>query len=215
MIQCNPTLFRDRRDAGAKLGQELRELAFEEPVVLAIPAGGVPVAKEIASILASPLDVVIARKIQFPWTTESGFGAVVEDGTLYLGPRAERLPQSIVKAQTQRAQQEVAHRAKVFRIRPPVALDGKTAILVDDGLATGSTMMAAVQSVRSRGPAKIFVAVPTASGTAVERLEPLVERIVALYLHPKQLPFAVASSYANWHDLTDEEVIALLGEGLR
>jgi putative phosphoribosyl transferase len=214
MILYNPTLFRDRIEAGEKLGQRLRNLQLQDPVVLAVPAGGVPVGKEIARILEAPLDLIIARKIQFPWTTEAGFGAVVADGTIYLGPHAERLPTAVVDAQTRKARQEVEQRTQDFlRGRPPVELAGKTAILVDDGLASGSTMLAAVKSVKRRQPKQIVVAAPTASGTAVALLKPQVDQLVVLYVHPAHLPFAVASSYQNWYDLSDEEVIAYLEEG--
>jgi putative phosphoribosyl transferase len=211
MMQYNPTLFKDRIDAGQKLGRQLQELNLQNPVVLAVPAGGVPVAREVATILHAPLDLIIARKIQFPWTTEAGFGAVVADGTVYLGPDADRLPSAVVKAQTGKAQMEVEHRTREFRRgRKPVEVAGKTVILVDDGLASGSTMLAVVQSVRRKAPQQIIVAAPTASGTAVKLLEPQVDRVVALYVHPPNLPFAVASSYVQWHDLSDDEVLAYL-----
>jgi predicted phosphoribosyltransferase len=211
MMHYNPTLFKNRIDAGRKLGQRLQELPLQEPVVLAVPAGGVPVAKEVAEVLKASLDLIIARKIQFPWTTEAGFGAVVADGTVYLGPYAERLPGAEVEAQTRKAQREVEQRTQEFlRGRKPVKLRGKTVILVDDGLASGSTMLAVVQSVRKRAPKQIIVAAPTASGTAVQLLEAQVDDLVALYVHPAHLPFAVASSYEQWHDLSDEEVLAYL-----
>ncbi len=210
----NPILFRDRIEAGEKLAHGLQNLQLQHPVVLAVPAGGVPVGKEIARILRAPLDLIIARKIQFPWTTEAGFGAVAADGTIYLGQQAERLPTAVVNAQTRKAQQEVEQRTQDFlRGRQPVELTGRTAILVDDGLASGSTMLAAVQSVKHRQPERIVVAVPTASGAAVELLKPQVDHLVALYVHPAHLPFAVASSYQHWYDLSDEDVIAYLEEG--
>jgi len=202
-----PTLYHDRTDAGKKLGQELQKLELEDPVVLAVPSGGVPVGKEVAEILRAPLDLVIARKIQFPWTTEAGFGAVVSDGTVYLGPYAERLPAEVVQAQTAKAKREVEHRTRHFlQGRKAIELSGKTVILVDDGLATGSTMLAAVKSVKKKEPKRIVIAVPTASGTAVNLLEPHVDQLISLYVHPAHMPFAVASSYQHWHDLTDEEV---------
>ncbi len=207
----NPTLFQDRSEAGAKLGHALIALGLRDPVVLAIPAGGVPVAIEIARILGAPLDLVIARKIQFPWTTEAGFGAVAADGTEYLGPETRSLDPTVVEMQLEKARQQVKRRAaRLQRASNPPNLKGSTAILVDDGLATGSTMLAAVQSVAPKEPAEIVVAVPTASGAAVDLLEPIVDRLILLYVHPREQPFAVASSYAHWRDLTDEEVSALL-----
>jgi putative phosphoribosyl transferase len=208
-----PTLYRDRTEAGQRLGQELLGLELETAVVIAIPSGGVPVGAELARILDAPLDIIIARKIQFPWTTEAGFGAVVSDGTAYLGPQSQRLPRQVLEAQTEKAQREVEHRKREFLAgRKEADLSGKDAILVDDGLATGSTMLAAVQSVRKKGPRRVIVAVPTASGTAVRLLEPHVDQLISLYVHPEHLPFAVASSYQDWYDLTDQEVKHYLEE---
>lgn len=209
-----PTLYRDRTEAGQRLGQELQGLELENAVVVAIPAGGVPVGAELARILGAPLDIIIARKIQFPWTTEAGFGAVVSDGTAYLGPHSRNLPRQVVEAQTQKAIQEVQHRKKEFlEGRKETELSGKDVILVDDGLATGSTMLAAVTSVKKKGPRRVIVAVPTASGAAVRLLEPHVDQLISLYVHPRHMPFAVASAYQNWYDLTDQEVKKYL-EGL-
>lgn len=206
-MQYNSVLFKDRLEGGQKLGQKLKELKLKNPIVLAIPSGGVPVGIEVAKILKCPFNLVIVRKIQFPWTTEAGFGAVASDGSLYLGPAVEELPQEVVKKQTQKAVEEVRHREKVFlRGRKRVNINDKAAILVDDGLATGSTMLVAIKSVRKKSPAQVIVAAPTASGGAIKLLENQVDRVITLYKHPKGLPFAVASSYQKWHDLSDEEV---------
>lgn len=208
-----PVLFRDRVDAGKKLGQRLVELDPHNPAVLAIPSGGVPVGIEIASALDAPLDIIIARKIQYPWTTEAGFGAVVSDGTSYVGPGAAALSPEILEAQMRKALRQVEHRELAFRHGTELlALAGKTVVLTDDGLATGSTMLAAVRSVRKKDPNEIVVAVPTASGGAVALLEPEVELLISLYVHPKHLPFAVAASYEHWHDLTEQEVRSYLSK---
>ncbi len=194
-----PVLFRDRIEAGRKLAQRVQEFGLSNAVVLAIPAGGVPVAVQIAKALHAPLDLIIARKIQFSWTTEAGFGAVVSDGTVYLGPYAANLPQAVVEAQMEKARREVEHRIREFRgDRKPVDLTGKDAVLV--------------QSVRKKHPRRVIVAVPTASGSAVKLLRPHVDALVSLYIHPEHLPFAVASAYAHWYDLSDEEVKEYLVE---
>lgn len=209
----NPVIFKDRVEAGKRLGQKLKKLKIKDPFVLAIPSGGVPVGKEIAKILNCPLDLLIVRKIQFPWTTEAGFGAIAADGTVYLGPTARDLSQAIIKRQSQKAQEEVKQREKLFlkgRKRPN--LKDKTVILVDDGLAAGSTMFTAIQLVNKKKPVKIIVATPTASAGAVNLIKKLTDQIIALYRHPKNLPFAVASSYEKWHDLTDEEVLEYLDQ---
>lgn len=203
----NPPIFKDRTEAGKKLGQELKKLKLENPVVLAIPSGGVPVGIEVTKILSCLINLIIVRKIQFPWTTEAGFGAVAVDGTLYLGPDARSLPQEVIDFQTQKALEEVKHRTQEFLSgQKEIDISDKTVILVDDGLAAGSTMLTAVRSIRKKNPAKIIVAVPTASGGAVALLEKEADRIITLYEHPTGLPFAVASSYRQWHDLADEEV---------
>jgi len=207
----NPVLFKDRLEGGQKLAQELKKIHLENPVVLAIPSGGVPVGLEIAKALSCPLDLVVVRKIQYPWTTEAGFGAVASDGTLFLGPAARELPQEVIQAQTQKAIEQVRHREKQFlKGRKRVDIEAKTAILVDDGLATGSTMLAATKSIRKRKPAHVMVAAPTASGGAIELLEDEADQVITLYKHPRGLPFAVASSYKEWHDLTDNEVMDYL-----
>jgi predicted phosphoribosyltransferase len=200
-------LFHDRADAGRQLAESVQKLSLGEVVVLAIPSGGVPVGAEMARVLGAPLDLIIARKVQFPWSTEAGFGAVVSDGTVYVGPYGATLPRSVVAAQVEKAKRLVQHRITEFLgDRWPLDVAGKDVILVDDGLATGSTMLAAVQALRRRHPRKVIVAVPTASGAAVQLLKAQVDELVALYVHPPHLPFAVASSYESWHDLTDDEV---------
>jgi putative phosphoribosyl transferase len=214
MLDDYPTpLFRDRADAGRQLAKRVKRLALADVVILAIPAGGVPVGAELAKVLAAPLDLIIVRKVQFPWSTEAGFGAVVSDGTVYVGPYGATLPRSVVQAQVEKATRLVQHRVKEFLgDRLPLDVTGKDVILVDDGVATGSTMLAAVQSLRRRNPRKVIVAVPTASGAAVQLLKAEVDELVALYIHPPNLPFAVASSYESWHDLTDDEVKQLLAQ---
>lgn len=203
----NPVIFKDRHEGGRKLAQELKKLGLKNPVVLSIPSGGIPVGLEVAKTLNCPFDLIIVRKIQFPWTTEAGFGAIASDGTYFLGPAAKELPQNVVKTQTQKAIKEVKHREKEFsREKKRVNIKAKTVVLIDDGLATGSTMVAAIKLVRKKKPAQIVVAAPTASGSAIELLEKEADELITLYKHPKSLPFAVASSYQEWHDLTDEEV---------
>lgn len=202
-----PAIFKNREEAGEKLGQLLKKLKLKNAVILAIPSGGVPVGKEIAKILTCPLDLVIVRKIQFPWTTEAGFGAIASDGTIFLGPASKKLPQALIETQTNKAREEVKHREKEFlKGKKRLKLEGKVVVLVDDGLAAGSTMFTAIKSVKKKKPKKIIIAVPTASESAIELVKPYVDKLICLYIHPKNFPFAVASSYQNWRDLTDEEV---------
>ncbi len=203
----NPVLFKDRAEAGKKLAQELKKIKIKNPVVLAVPSGGVPVGLEVAKSLKYPFDLVLVRKIQFPWTTEAGFGAVAVNGTTFLGPVAKSLSKDVVEKQTQKAITEVKHRQKEFlKVGRKVDIKNKTVILVDDGLATGSTMFAAIKSVKKERPKKIIVATPTASGNAISLIKLKVDKLISLYTHPLNQPFAVASSYQKWHDLTDQAV---------
>lgn len=205
--ELQPVLFEDRIDAGRKLGERLKDFKDKNPVVLAIPSGGVPVGIEVAKALNCPFDLVIVRKIQFPWTTEAGFGAIASDGTLFLGKDATELSKEIIEEQTEKAKAEVERRKKEFsKEQERIDISGKTAILVDDGLAAGSSMVAAARFVKKKNPKMIVVAVPTASASAVELLKGEVDKIITLYTHPPGLSFAVASSYRKWHDLSDEEV---------
>lgn len=209
--QYNPTLFKNRIDGGKKLGQELRKLYLKNPVVIAIPSGGVPVGIEVTKILKCPFDLIIVRKIQFPWTTESGFGAVASDGTSYLSPHAEGLTPEMIEAQTKKARQSIKQREKLFTFKKKkINLKNKTVILVDDGLATGATMTTAIRSVRRNNPNQVIVASPTASKEATRHLSNEADQIITLYEHPQGWPFAVAGSYQEWHDLTDKEVIEYL-----
>ena len=200
-------VFVDRTSAGQRLATHLSGYRGQEMHLFAIPSGGVPVATEIARALLIPLDLIIVRKIQLPWTTEAGFGAVAADGTLFLRPAASELPREVVERQTQLAMERVKQRERDFlKYTGKADIGGRTAILVDDGLAAGSTMLAAIRSARKRSPARVIVAAPTASGGAAELLEGEADQVIVLYEHPRGLPFAVASSYEEWHDLTDEEV---------
>jgi len=213
-VPYNPTQFRDRADAGRRLADRLLSLELNDPIVLAVPAGGVPVGAEIATRLSAPLDLIIVRKIRIPWNPEAGLGAVTSGGEALLNPRLTTmlgLDDRDIQRLADAARTEVAQRERIFRgERAHPALSGRTVILVDDGLASGYTMLAAVRSVQRREPSTIVVAVPAASGAAVGLLEPEVDQLVALYVHPRHQPFAVASSYEQWHDLTDDEVLALL-----
>lgn len=150
---------------------------------------------------------IIVRKIQFPWTNEAGFGSVAADGTIYYSPDSQNLSREVIDLQTKKAIREVKHRVKeCLKGRKRIELVGKTVVLVDDGLAAGSTMLTAIKSVKKKNPRKIIVAVPTASENAFDLINPHVFKLISLYVHPKNLPFAVALSYQEWHDLTDLEV---------
>jgi putative phosphoribosyl transferase len=209
-------VFRDRFQAGTLLADKLREYYREKNViVLAIPAGGVPVGYMVAKELAVPLDVVVVRKAQIPWNTEAGFGAVTWDGETVLNePLVEQLglTREEIEESISKTKRNIQERLRKFRGDKPLPqLRDKVIIFVDDGLASGFTMLATARSARKRRPKKIVVAVPTASLGAVELLMSEVDEIVCLNIR-SGLSFAVADAYENWYDLTDEEVLKILLE---
>ncbi len=211
-------VFRGREEAGrilaGLLARDLRRL--RRPLLLAIPSGGVPVALAVAGVLDWPLDVAPVSKITLPWNSEAGYGAVAFDGTVRLNRELlERLPltEAMVQEGIARTRDKVRRRLLQLRAeRPPLEqlIEGQDAILVDDGLASGFTMLAAVEAVGHCAPASISVAVPTGSLETVERLAREVERVYCCNIR-SGYPFAVADAYRNWYDLTEEEVAALLG----
>ncbi|MHB0912023.1 MAG: phosphoribosyltransferase [Armatimonadota bacterium] len=206
-------LFRDRRDAGRRLALRLAEYKERQPVVLAVPRGGVPVGYEVARALDAPFDVIVPRKLPIPWNPEAGFGAVTADGTTVLNEpmvRSLGLSGEEIHEVATEVRAEVLRRTREYRdAKPEPAVGGKTVILVDDGLASGYTMLAAVESVRKHSPSTMVVAVPVAAIGAYRLVAEVVDRLVALIVS-ERIPFAVASFYAVWRDLTDEEVRSYL-----
>ena len=208
-------IFKDRTDAGRKLVERLGDFPGSDVVVFAIPRGGIPVAIEVAGKLVAPLDVVMPRKITIPDDREAGFGAVTEDGTIVLNEplvRRLELPEPVIQQQAEVTQAEITRRTTVYRAHlPETNVDGKTAIIIDDGLASGYTMIAAVKSMKRRRAARIVVAVPVASGTAYDLVKRMVDELVCLVV-ARTHGFAVASFYQHWRDLTDEDVFRYLAD---
>jgi len=205
-------IFRDRREAGVALGAALLGLSGDEPVVLALPRGGVPVAYEIARALHAPLDVLLVRKVGAPGNPELGMGAVAEGGVRVLDRdtiralmiSAEELDRSIERATAELAGQLQRYRGG----RAAIELAGRTAIVVDDGLATGGTASAALRAVRARGARRVVLAVPVGSPQAVERLRPEADDVVCLNV-PADLR-AVGAWYRDFGQTSDAEVAELL-----
>ena len=209
-------VFSDRRDAGRQLGEYIRlHLEYPRPVVVAIPAGGIPVGKEVALVLGAPFGLAVVRKIQIPGNTEAGFGAVTWDGKVLIneGLRAALgLSQGEVDTAVTLTRKNVRDRIERYtggRSFPD--LSGKTAILVDDGLASGFTMLAAIQGIRTYGPARIVVAVPTASASSAERVAREADQVICLNIRSGGR-FAVAEAYEHWYDLDDREVMRELAD---
>jgi putative phosphoribosyl transferase len=206
--------YLDRREAGVRLAAELVPFAPERPVIVALPRGGVVVAVEVARALRAPIEIIAVRKIGAPGNPELAVGAVAEDGTGVLDARSADMlgmTQEMLDARLEEESRELLRRVERYRAgRPPVPLEGRTVIVVDDGMATGMTDLAAVRAVRARGAARVIVAVPVASAEAVEMLEAEADRVIVPTV-PKRL-FGVGMWYANFAPVSDEEVLALLGE---
>jgi len=206
-------VFRDRTDAGERLARMLSPYRETDALILAIPAGGVPVAAPIARALNLPLDVLVASKVLLPWTTEAGYGAVAFDGSVWINPDYVAhygLDEATVKAGVAAAQQKVARRERRFRgDRPFPDLAGRTVILVDDGLAAGSTLRAALAALKKRQPAAIVIAVPTGHLESVRQLAREVDTLVCPNIRGG-FSYAVADAYRHWHDESEEEVEAIL-----
>ena len=205
--------FRDRRAAGRLVAAKLARYA-ERPdvVVLALPRGGVPVAYEVAQALDAPLDVFAVRKLGLPGHEELAMGAVATGGVRVFNEqivRALSLPPDLIDAVAAREQQELARRERLYRgDRPPLDVRGRTVILVDDGLATGATMHAAIEALRAQQPARIVVAVPTAAPETCEALRAKADEVVCA-ITPEPF-YAVGLWYDDFSQTSDDEVRQLL-----
>lgn len=206
--------FRDRIDAGRQLAQAIGGTALEDPVVLALPRGGVPVAFEIAALLDAPLDVLFVRKIGAPSNKEYGIGAVIDGNPpeRVLDPEAIRYTgatDDYIEEETRRELQAIAARRKLYMgARRPLAIEGRNVILVDDGIATGNTMLAAIMGLRQMQVRSILLATPVAPQEAIDKLSGEVDRIVCL---STPLHFgSVGGHYRDFGQTPDEDVIELL-----
>ncbi|MCU0266037.1 MAG: phosphoribosyltransferase [Actinomycetia bacterium] len=209
--------FADRADAGRQLGAALQPGLGARPavVVLGLPRGGVVVAAEVARVLAAPLDVLVVRKVGTPTNPELALGAVLADGPAVLNPRvlsAEQLDGGQVERLVAAERARCAEREGRYRPgRPPVDVEGRTVLLVDDGLATGATMRAAVAAVRGRGAGRVVVAVPVGPRETLAVLQREADEVVCLR---RPLLFrAVGWAYADFRPTTDDDVVALLRSG--
>jgi putative phosphoribosyl transferase len=205
-------LFADRVDAGKRLVSALVDLVDKNAIVLAIPRGGVVVGYEVAKAFGLPLDVIIPRKIGAPSQPELAIGAVTEDGTVLLDERlVERLRVSdyYIKEESKAQKVEIQRRLKVYRGDVPYPiLANRDVILVDDGIATGSTMKAALASVRKRGAKTIVVGIPVGPPSTITELEQTADRVVCL--HTPESFYAIGQFYRDFTQTSDEEVTRLL-----
>jgi predicted phosphoribosyltransferase len=207
--------FHDRREAGQLLARQLGKYKGRgDVIILALPRGGVPIAYEIARELKAPLDVFVVRKLGLPWHPELAMGAIAPGGVEVLNGdvvTAYNIPPHVIRAVAEREGQELQRRLQQYRgNRPFPNLEGHTVILVDDGLATGSSMKAAVEAVRQQKPRAVVVAVPVAAVSTCQEFRHEVDDIVCLYTPPDFS--AVGLWYEDFSQTTDEEVRQLLSE---
>ena len=214
-LTAKEPIFENRYDAGRQLAAKLMDYQGQSVVVLAIPNGGVPVGLSVALALEADLDLVISRKIPLPLSPEGGFGAVTDDGTTILNDEMVKkagLSQQQINYQVSQVRADIRQRSLLYhRDRPLAVISDKTVIIVDDGLASGYTMMAAVESVRHRRPKEIVAAVPVGPAAALKQVEQVADKVItcAVGFMPK---FYVSDFYRYWHVLTDDETLQCLKE---
>jgi putative phosphoribosyl transferase len=206
--------FEDRVDAGRRLAELLlaRGYTGEDTVVLGLPRGGVPVAYEVATALGAPMDVCVVRKVGAPGFQELGLGAVAEGGVAFLNERLMEevgVTEDMLREALRREASQVEERVARFRGgAEPLELQGKTVILVDDGIATGGTVRAALQALQVRRPGRLVLAVPVAATQTLEELRSQVDDVVCVL--PTPALYAIGQWYANFRQVPDEEVVELL-----
>ncbi len=206
-------VFEDRHDAGKLLSGKLTRYKGIGALILAIPSGGLPVAAEIAEALTMQLDMIIVRKLQIPFNPEAGFGAMGPDGEVIINEELLsrlRLTEEAVKAQIKKTGEVIRKRDHLFRKgRPFPSCRDRGVIVVDDGLASGYTMLAALKDIRRKMPSRLIAAVLTGPERTIKNIMPEADEVICLNVR-RGPSFAVADAYRNWYDLTDEDVLRML-----
>lgn len=207
-------MFKNRADAGRKLADQLAYLVGMNPLVLAIPRGGVPVGFEIVKALNAEFSLIIARKLPFPYAPESGFGAVAEDGSLTILPHATyNLSNKIISTIIKTQKMEIQRRTAVLRGGKPLPnLEDRIVILVDDGIAMGSTMRASITYCKKQGPNQLIVASPVSSPEVARAFNDLEAVDETLILEKPRFFRAVAQVYEDWSEITDHEVLEIMNQ---
>ncbi len=207
-------LFQSREDAGWQLGNRLKSVPLVNPVVLAIPRGGIEVGRPLAAALGAELDIVLSRKLRSQDQPELALGAVSESGVVYLNHHADGMSVAAdghLAVEREHQMAEIHRRAAVFRrVRPRAQLAGRSVIVTDDGIATGSTMIAALKTVRAQKPHELIVAVPVAPEDRLEEVRTLCDRVICLAV--PDLFWAVGQFYVHFPEVSDERVVEVLRE---
>lgn len=208
-------LFEDRYDAGRKLAEKLFSYADKSVIVLGIPNGGAALALGVALALNAELDLIISRKIPLPLSPEGGFGSVTDDGTMILNEeiiRQAKLTQQQINYQVSQVRADIRKRSLLYHgDRRPLAITGRIVIIVDDGLASGYTMRAAIESLRHRRPEKIVAAAPVGPEHIIDEVRQIADSVVTCAVG-KEKAFYLSDYYRYWHDITDAEVLSCMKE---
>ena len=201
-------MFHDRQDAGFRLAEKVKAKSLKDPLILAIPRGGVVVGAVLAQELNAELDVVLSRKLRAPAQPELAIGAIAEDGAIYVNPRLGSLIETgsaYLKQECRHQFAEIARRRKLFRaIRPAVRIEARSVIVTDDGIATGSTMIAALQVVKSQRPRELIVAVPVASPERLVEVSEWCDTVICL--HSSESFYAIGLFYDDFSQVSDDQV---------
>jgi len=213
MMIKNNVYFNNRGEAGKQLAVILQKYRNKDVVIFALPRGGVPVAKEIAREFNSPLDLLIIRKIGHPYNPEYAIGAISEGGLLILNEDELRtIDKNWLEDELEKQKREARRRRELYlKNKSPIDAKGKIAIIIDDGIATGSTMLVAIKELRRRQPEKIVVAVPVAPKDTAELIKKEVDEFIAIFI-PEYFLGAIGAYYEDFTQVSDEKVIALLEE---
>jgi putative phosphoribosyl transferase len=208
-------IFENRHEAGRKLADKISEFAGQNALVLAIPNGGVAVGLGVALAVGGDFDLIIARKLPLPLSPEGGFGSMTDDGTTILDEAMVKhagLTKQQIDFQVNHVRANIKQRSLLYhKDRRPITITNRTVVIVDDGLASGYTMRAAIASIRKRNPAKIIAAVPVGPQRVVDDIEKAADRLVICAVGDKP-EFYVSDYYRSWYDVTDNEVLACLKE---